>query len=166
MSDKKAVDFSSTQVFKDDLRAQTDLIKANATLDTSTGIGTIKKDFFFDSAHMPASINKETYIESINWRDLNVNALSLAATELGVQLFSDNPELKRAEFTMPIHGRNNIEVAVHRDGSYTDLKTREQVKRIGKIGQPVVNEHSSRGNGEFASIKAHMVHIATANLSD
>lgn len=162
----KVVDLTSTQTFKEDLRAHADLIKANAVIDTSTGVSTINKDFFFDEKNMPSTLTKENYLEALNYRDLNVNALALAAAELGTQVFSDNKDLKRAEFVMPLHGRNNIEVSIHRDGSYHNPKTGETVARIGKIGQPVVNEHSARGNGEFAAIKAHMIHIATANLSD
>lgn len=150
--------------FAEDLLKHSEAIKGAATVDKSTGIISVDKNFFVK--HMPEGVTKDSYKAAMAYRDLTINAASHALGEMGVDLMQSNKDLDRVEFKLPTVGGSYVEGGIKRDATYRNMQTGETVTAYGRLVGLTYHDRSSRGNQEMENIKHHLRDMASKALAE
>ncbi len=148
---------------KSDLRAATDFLEKHVTIDKDTGAMTVPEGVIWQGAdelgHPTATA--ESYEASRRYGDLMTNAAKLLLVEKSPKVFKDQPKVNTTSITVPVHHKDFIHATAHREGSYRDMKTGQQVAFKGELGTAKLEQLSYRPKSETAGMKSLLREVAT-----
>lgn len=146
--------------FKEDLTELAAKLKAQITVDNSTGTLTLPAGAFFE--HAPEGLTEATYERDRKYTDLFSNAATLAGSEVAVDAMKDNKELQTATLTAPVFKKDTYEGVFKRQGTSRNVATGEVSNYVGAIGVGRINVVSTRTQSEWKNIKDNMKALGEA----
>jgi len=146
-------------------RSLADKLKAEITVDVTTGTVADQKSFFMDN--LPEGVTPELVATYEGYKDTVVKAGGLALGEVSIDAMKANPELNRVTMTIPTVGKSYIGYAFDRSRqvpSRNDDGTTGTREKLGALTVDVVT-YGTKNRGEFAAVKNELSEMALMGLS-
>lgn len=146
--------------FKDDVRQLADKIAAKFTVEKGTGVLALPANTFIELA--PEGVTSDSYKVHRHYDDTFMVAAQIAGLERSVDIFKDDKKIDTTQMSVPTFGKDSIDLAFARQGSYVDMATKETVTYAGAITARKFTRVSTRTAAEEKLVKTHLKALAAA----
>lgn len=149
---------------KANIRALADNLKSNLTIDPVTGVATPSDDWY--ASNLPEGLTVDTYKQLTEHNTDVLAAADLATGELGIETMKTHKDLQRVTMTLPLVGKDTINVVQDRTFDARNVKTGETTVKYGRTTASLDIYAADNGRGELKKVREHLYSVAASELAD
>lgn len=151
-------DTQAAAAFKPEIRAMADVLKSAATMDKTTGVGSVTPETYASLLNQNTSLTEKQIVEQQKFHTTFVAAAHLATGELSIEAMKGNKEITQTEMRIPMVGRDAFEVTFSRQkevsaGNRDNPQERKTVYGVTRGGFEL---HAEGNRGELSKVKTFL----------